>query len=88
MPELFGLVGRMLSQKGMILSYYFLFCDRVQATKPKTSGNEPKEIVNEDLSYVRDYARSYLDADLEYEIIWTLFELHIYFDILEGNILI
>ena len=42
----------MLSQKGMILNYYFLFWDRVGATKPKTSGNKPTEIVNEDLGYV------------------------------------
>ena len=32
-----------LSQKGMILNYYFLFWDK---------GNEPKKIGNDDLGYV------------------------------------
>ena len=41
----FGIVAQTLSQKGLILNYYFLFWDRVQATKPKTSGNKPKGIV-------------------------------------------
>ena len=41
----FRIVARTLSQKGMILNYYFLFWDRVRATKPKTSGNKPTEIV-------------------------------------------
>ena len=41
-----------LSQKGMILNYYFLFWDRVRATKPKTLGNKPTEIINQDLGYV------------------------------------
>ena len=52
LPELFGFVARMLSQKGMILNYYFLFWDSVRATKPKTLGNKPEEIVNKDLGYV------------------------------------
>ena len=45
-------VARMLSKKGMILNYYFLFWDIVPATKLNTFGKKPKEIVNEDLGYV------------------------------------
>ena len=52
MPELLSFVAQTLSQKGMILNYYFLFWDTVQAMKLKTLGNEPEEIVNEDLGYV------------------------------------
>ena len=52
LPEVFGFVAQMLSQKGIILDYYFLFWDNVWATKPKTSGNEPKGISNDDLGYV------------------------------------
>ena len=48
----FGFVAQTLSQKGIILDYYFLFWDKVWATKPKTSGNEPKGISNHDLGYV------------------------------------
>ena len=42
----------MLSQKGIILNYYFLFWDKVWATKPKTSGNETEGIGNNDLGYI------------------------------------
>ena len=42
----------MLSQKGITLDFYFLFWDKVWATKPKTSGNKPEGIVNKDLGYV------------------------------------
>ena len=52
MPEVFGFVAQTLSQKGMILDYYFLFWDKVWATKPKTLGNEPKGICNDDLSCI------------------------------------
>ena len=52
LPEVFGFVAQTLSQKGIILDYYFLFWDKVWATKQKTSGNEPKVIGNDDLSYV------------------------------------
>ena len=52
LPEVFGFVAQILSQKGIILDYYFLFWDKVWATKPKTSGNEPKGIVNKDLGYI------------------------------------
>ena len=52
LPKVFGFVAQTLSQKGIILDYYFLFWDKVWATKPKTSGNEPKGIVNEDFRYV------------------------------------
>ena len=48
----FGFVAQTLSQKGIILDYYFLFWDKVWATKPKTLGNEPKGIGNDDLCYV------------------------------------
>ena len=34
------------------LNYSFLFWDRFWATKPKTSGNEPKGIGNDDLCYI------------------------------------
>ena len=34
------------------MDYYFLFWDKVWATKLKTLGNEPKGIGNDDLSYV------------------------------------
>ena len=50
--EVLGFVAQTLSQKGIILDYYFLFWDKVWATKPKTSGNEPKGIGNDDLCYV------------------------------------
>ena len=49
LPEVFGFVAQTLSQKGIILEYYFLFWDKVWATKPKTSGNEPIGIGNDDL---------------------------------------
>ena len=52
LPEVFGFVAQTLSQKGIILDYYFLFWDKVWATKPKTSGNEPKGIGNDDLGYI------------------------------------
>ena len=52
LPEVFGFVAETLSQKGIILDYYFLFWDKVWATKPKTSGNKPKGIGNNDLCYV------------------------------------
>ena len=52
LPEVLGFVAQTLSQKGIILYYYFLFWDKVWATKPKTSGNEPEGIVNKDLGYV------------------------------------
>ena len=52
LPEVFGFVAQMLSQKEIILNYYFLFWDKVWATKPKTLGNEPKGICNDDLSYI------------------------------------
>ena len=52
LPEVFGFVAQTLSQKGIILDYYFLFWDKVWATKPKTLGNEPKGIGNDDLGYV------------------------------------
>ena len=52
LPELFGFVAQTLSQKGMILDYYFLFWDKNWATKLKISGNEPKGIGNNDLGYV------------------------------------
>ena len=42
----FRIVARKLALKGMTLNYYFLFWDIVWATKP--SGNESKEIVNEE----------------------------------------
>ena len=42
----------MLSKKVIILDYYFLFWDKVWATKPKTSGNKPKWNGNDDLGYV------------------------------------
>ena len=48
----FRIVARKLALKGMTLNYYFLFWDKVWATKPKTSGNEPKGISNKDLGYV------------------------------------
>ena len=48
----FGFVAQTLSQKGIILDYYFLFWDKVWATKLKTSGNEPNGIGNDDLGYV------------------------------------
>ena len=50
LPEVFGFVAQMLPQKGIILDYYFLFSDKVWATKPKTSGNEPKRIGKDDLN--------------------------------------
>ena len=52
LPEVFGFVAQTLSQKGIILDYYFLIWDKVWPTKPKTSGNEPKGIGNDDLCYV------------------------------------
>ena len=52
LPEVFGFVAQTLSQKGIILDYYFLLWDKVWATKMKTSGNEPKGIGNDDLHYV------------------------------------
>ena len=54
LPEVFGFIAQTLSQKGIILDYYFLFWDKVWATKPKTSGNEPKGMGNNDndLGYV------------------------------------
>ena len=52
LPELLSFVAQTLSQKGIILDYYFLFWDKVWATKPKTSGNKPKGIGNDDLGYV------------------------------------
>ena len=52
LPEVFGFVAQTLSQKGIILDYYFLFWDKVWATKPKTSGNKPKWNGNDDLGYV------------------------------------
>ena len=48
----FRFVAQMLSQKGIILDYYFLFWDKVWATKPKTSGNKPKGIGNDNLGYI------------------------------------
>ena len=52
LPEVFVFVAQTLLQKGIILDYYFLFWDKVWATKPKTSGNEPKGIGNDDLGYI------------------------------------
>ena len=52
LPEVFSFVAQTLSRKGIILDHYFLFWDKVWATKPKTSGNEPKGIGNNDLDYV------------------------------------
>ena len=34
------------------MDYYFLFWDKVWATKPKTLGKEPKGIGNDDLRFV------------------------------------
>ena len=51
-PEVFSFVAQTLSQKGIILDYYFLFWDKVWATKPKTLGNKPKGVSNNDLGYV------------------------------------
>ena len=36
LTEVFGFVAQTLSQKGIILDYYFLFWDKVWTTKPKT----------------------------------------------------
>ena len=52
LPKVFGFVAGTLSQKGIILDYYFLFWDKVWATKSKTLGNEPKGVGNNDLGYV------------------------------------
>ena len=52
LPEVFGFVAQTLSQKGIILDYYFLFWDKVWETKLKTLGNKPKGIGNDDLGYV------------------------------------
>ena len=52
LPEVFGFVAQTLSQKGIILDYYFLFWDKVWATKPKTLGNKPNGIGNDDFGYV------------------------------------
>ena len=52
LPKVFGFVAETLSQTGIILDYYFLFWDKVWATKLKTSSNEPKGIVNKYLGYI------------------------------------
>ena len=56
----FGFVARSLwfccpnaiSERNNFGLYYFLFWDKVWATKPKTSGNETEAIGNDDLGYV------------------------------------
>ena len=50
--EVFSFVAQTLSQKGIISDYYFLIWDKVWATKPKTLGNEPNGIGNNDLGYI------------------------------------
>ena len=45
LPEVFGFVAQTLSQKGIILDYYFLFWDKVWATKPRLRATNPKESV-------------------------------------------
>ena len=52
LPEVFGFIAQTLSQKRITLDYYFLFWDKVRATKLKTLSNEPKGIGNNDLGSV------------------------------------
>ena len=42
----------MMAKKTSEVRELQILWDRVQASKPKTTGNEPEEIVNKDLGYV------------------------------------
>ena len=74
LPEVFGLVAQTLSQKGIILDYYFLLWDKVWATKMKTSGNEPKGIGNDDLDGQQYHALRFRLRDCAHKLLIQLFK--------------
>ena len=47
-----SLPKRYLRKEWFLITIFLFGIELVQATKPKTLGNEPEEIVNEDLGYI------------------------------------